>query len=41
MQAVIEASGLRSLENVLRLIDSEILARARQHDDARPPAPES
>jgi len=40
MQAVIEASGLRSLENVLRLIDPAILARARQND-ARAPAPES
>jgi len=39
--AAIEATGLRTRENVLRLIDPEILARARQNDAARPPAPES
>jgi hypothetical protein len=41
MQAVIEASGLRTLENILRLIDAAILAPAPQNDDARPPALES
>lgn len=41
MQAVIEATGLRTRENVLRLIDPAILDRARQNDAARPPVPES
>ena len=41
MEAVIEASGLRTRENVRRLIDPAILARARRNDAARPPAPES
>ena len=38
MQAVIEATGLRTLKNVLSLIDPAILDRARQNDAARPPA---
>ncbi len=41
MQAVIEATGLRTRANVLRLIDPAILERARQNDAAPPPAPES
>ena len=39
VQAVIEASGLRTLENALRLIDSAILARAFENDEARAAAP--
>ena len=38
IQAVIEATGLRTLKNVLNLIDPAILDRARQNDAARPPA---
>jgi hypothetical protein len=34
MDAVIEATGLRSLKNVLNLVDPEILERARLNDDA-------
>jgi hypothetical protein len=34
MQAVIEATGLRTRENVLRLIDSTILEQAFQNDGA-------
>jgi hypothetical protein len=41
MQAVIEATGLRTRENVFRLIDPAILERARQNDATRPPASES
>jgi hypothetical protein len=41
MQAVIETTELRTLENVLALIDPAILDRARQNDAARAPAPES
>ena len=41
MQAVLEATGLRTLENVLRLIDPAILDKARQNDAAPPPAGES
>jgi hypothetical protein len=37
IQAIIEATGLRTRENVLRLIDPEILAQAH-HNDATPPA---
>jgi len=37
IQAIIEATGLRTRENVLRLIDPEILAQAHQND-ATPPA---
>ncbi len=32
MQAVIDATGLRSLKNVERLIDPAILAQARHQD---------
>jgi hypothetical protein len=39
MQAVIKATGLRTRENVLGLIDPAILERARQNDATRPPAP--
>ena len=38
MQAVIEATGLRSRENVLAVIDPAILDRARRNDAAPPPA---
>ncbi len=41
IEAVIEATGLRMRENVLRLIDPAILKRARQNDAARPPAVDS
>jgi hypothetical protein len=41
MQAVIEATGLRTLANVLRLIDPAILERACQNDATRPPSSES
>jgi len=34
MKAVIEATGLRTSENVLRLIDPEILKQAVQNDAA-------
>ncbi len=40
MQEVIEATGLRTRENVLASIDPAILDRARQNDAAPPPAPE-
>ena len=40
MQAVIETTGLRTRENVLRLIDPAILEEARQND-AAPAAAES
>ena len=36
MQALIEATGLRTRANVLASIDPAILERAR-HNDARPP----
>jgi hypothetical protein len=36
MEAVIEATGLRTRDNVLRLIDPTILERALQNDAARP-----
>jgi hypothetical protein len=35
MQALIEATGPRTRENVPRLIDPAILERALQHDAAR------
>jgi hypothetical protein len=41
MQALIEATGLRTRENVLRLIDPAILERARQNDAAPAVAAES
>jgi len=41
MQAVIEATGLRTRENVDRLIDPAILDQARHNDAAQAPAPES
>lgn len=41
MQAVIEATGLRTRENVLRLIDPAILEEARQNDAAAAAAAES
>jgi len=41
MQAVIEATGLRTRENVLRLIDPAILDEARQNDAAPAAAAES
>jgi hypothetical protein len=34
-QDVIETTGLRTLENVLRLIDPAILKRALENDDAQ------
>ena len=37
IQAVIEATGLRTLENVLTGIDPEILDRARENDAGLPP----
>ena len=40
MQALIETTGLRTLENVLALIDPAILDQARQNDAAPAPAPE-
>jgi hypothetical protein len=41
MQAVIEATGLRTRENVLRVIDPAILEEARQNDAALAAAAES
>jgi hypothetical protein len=41
MQAIIEATGLRTRENVLALIDPAILERVRQNDAAPPAAAES
>ncbi len=41
MEAVIEATGVRTRENVLRLIDPAILERARQNDAARAAAGDS
>ena len=37
IQAVIEATGLRTLENVVALIDPEILDRAYENDAGLPP----
>ena len=39
MQAVLEATGLHALKNVVNLIDPAILERARQNDAAAPSAP--
>jgi len=33
LEAVVKATGLRTLENVLRLIDPAILEQARQNDE--------
>jgi len=41
MQALIEATGLRTIENVLALIDPAILAGAQENDAAPAPATES
>ena len=41
IQAVIEATGLRTRENVLALIDPAILAGAQKNDAAPAPATES
>ncbi len=41
MQAVIEATGLGTRENVVTLIDPAILARAGQNDAASASATES
>lgn len=38
MRAVIEATGLRTRENVLALVDPEILERAQENDAGLPPA---
>jgi transcriptional regulator with XRE-family HTH domain len=39
IQAIIEATGLRTRENVLRRIDPAILEQARQNDTSPPAAP--
>jgi len=41
MEAVIAATGLRTLENVLRAIDPAILDQARQNDERPATAPEA
>jgi hypothetical protein len=40
MQELVEATGLRTRENVERRVDPAIVAQARRNDAARAPLPE-